>query len=112
MKIFFSKAHFPMANYTLANFNFYQTILKLLFQVLVGACARNYYALVIRQRPNAWLLPSSMKALSFHTGKSAKKRKSHVKVTLTKGLLQAQEQAQGFPAPRRAVRRKAHWGVY
>lgn len=52
-----------MANYTLTNCNCFQTlILKLLFKVLVGARVRNYYVLVIRQQPSAWLLPSSTKA--------------------------------------------------
>ncbi|KAK4828569.1 hypothetical protein QYF61_027659, partial [Mycteria americana] len=59
--------------------------------VSVGACVRNYYVLAIRQQLSAWLLPSSMKALSFPTGKSAKRRKSYVKVTLTKGLRSAQK---------------------
>lgn len=108
----FSKARLPMANYTLTNCNCFQTLfLKLLFKVLVGACVRNYCVLAIRQQPSAWLLPSSMKALSFHTGKSATRRKSHAKETLTKGLPLAQKQTPGSPAPRRAVRRKVHCGA-
>lgn len=87
-----SKAYLPMANYTLTNCNCFEIwILKLLFKVLVGACVRNCYVLAIRRQLSAWLLPSSMKALSFHTGKSAKRRESYVKVTLTKDLQSAQK---------------------
>lgn len=102
-----------MANYTSANCNCCQTlILKLLFKVLVGAHVRSYCVLAMRQQLSAWLLPSSMKALSFHRGRSAKRRKLPAKETLMKGLPSAQKQAPGLPAPRRAARRKVHCGAY
>lgn len=101
-----------MTNYTLTNCNcFWILILNFLFQVLVGACVRNSYVLVTRRQPSAWLLPSSMKALSFHKGKCAKRRKSHAEVALTKGLQSAQKWVLGFSALRRAARRKVPCGA-
>lgn len=67
---------------------------------------RNSYVLVTRQQPSAWLLLSSMKALSFHMVKCAKRRKPRVEVALTKGLQSAQNQGPKPPALRRAARRK------
>lgn len=90
---------------------FWILILNFLFQVLVGVCVRNSYVLVTRRQPSAWLLPSSMKALSFHKDKRAKRRKSHAEAALTKGLQSAQKRALGFPALRRAARRKVPCGA-
>lgn len=109
LKILFTRAHLPVANYTnytLTEFNSFQTlIVKLLFQALAGARVRSSSVPAVRLQPSAWLLPSSTRAWSFPMGRSAERR-SPAKVTLLKGLQQAQKWAQGVPAPRRAVRRK------
>lgn len=111
-KILFSKAHLPMANYTWSKLNSFQTwIVKLLFQALAGARVRSSSVPATRPRPSAWLLPSSTRAWSFPTGRSAERRRSPARGILLGGPQQAQKQAQGAPAPRRAARRKEPCGA-
>lgn len=112
LKILFSKAHLPVANYTWSKFNSFQTlIVRLLFQALARAHVRSSCVPVTRLLLSAWLLPSSTRAWSVPTGRSAEGRSSPALVTLLQGPQQAQKQAQGAPALRRAVRRKEPCGA-
>lgn len=111
LKILFSKGHLPLANFTWSKFKSFQRwIVKFLFQALARARVRSSSVPATRPRPSAWPLPSSTPAWSCPTGRAAGRRSSPAQGTLLKGLQQAprqaHKQAQGLPAPRRAVRRK------